>query len=60
MKIPRAVMVAVPCAAALGAAAWLVGPDALREARTEGRRTALMRLNSGEAARLVVIPVDAV
>jgi serine protease Do len=34
--------------------------DALREARTEGRRTALMRLNSGEAARLVAIPVDAV
>jgi serine protease Do len=34
--------------------------DALRQARTEGRRTVLIRLNSGEAARFVTIAVDAV
>jgi serine protease Do len=34
--------------------------NALREARNGGRRTVLIRLNSGDAARLVAIPVDAV
>jgi serine protease Do len=34
--------------------------NALREAHNEGKRTALMRLNSGEAARVIAVPVDVV
>jgi len=33
--------------------------NALSEARNEGKRTALMRLNSGQTIRFVAVPVDA-